>query len=817
MATSQVSEVIQYLRRTVLLPGGAAMTDGQLLSRFVEGRDEDAFAALVKRHGPMVWGVCRRLLANDQDAEDAFQATFLVLVRKAATVQPREMVANWLYGVAYMTAHRGRVAAAKARRRERQVAEMPEPAVAEPDLWEDLRAVLDQELTRLPDQYRVVVVLCDLEGKTRKEAVRQLGLPEGTVASRLARARAMLAKRLTQRGVTLSGGALAALLSQKVASAGVPASVVSSTIKAVTLVTAGQAVVGLISVKVAALTEGVVKAMLVTKIKSVLALVLVIAALAGAAGLIYQTQATEKAKDSNEVVQAPKPAEKEAMGRPIRSLKGHQDRVNSVAFSPDGRWIGTAASDGTARLWDAKTGEEVRRLLDVTGAWSRRILFSPDNKFIVTTVISPDEKGGNNDVRTVIVWSRRTGEKVRQFPGFSFAFSPDGRLIACGGWDRDEGGWIRGIIRLYDFATGKLLRELSGHLTEVVSLAFSSDGKSLVSVGLTLQGLSTGEPGEGETKFTRVWDVATGKEKRTVQQARESVIRTFSPDGRTLGSTGGSSGDEITLWEAATGGRRAELTGHTGGVWEIAFSPDSRTLASAGGDGTVRLWDLPSGKEVGRLEGHKGVVFAVAFSPDGRTLVSGGLDKTTHLWDVSRITGRRRETAEHLPVDFETDWKELAQDAAAGYAALARLVSSSDRAVAFLGKQLQSTKPPDAKRIEQLIAGLDAEQFKVREKASKKLETLAEFAEPALRKALAGEPSAEARRRLEALLARLDGAQPSTEMVRQIRAVEALESIGNVEARRLLDKLAGGPTETRLTQEAKAAAGRLARRTEVAP
>src|SRR5262245_29033137 len=113
MSTSPINEVLQHLRKTVLLPDGAALTDGQLLSRFIETRDEDAFAALVKRHGPMVWGVCRRQLARHQDAEDAFQATFLVLVRKAATVVPREMLANWLYGVAYMTAHRGKVAAAK--------------------------------------------------------------------------------------------------------------------------------------------------------------------------------------------------------------------------------------------------------------------------------------------------------------------------------------------------------------------------------------------------------------------------------------------------------------------------------------------------------------------------------------------------------------------------------------------------------------------------------------------------------------------------------------------------------------------------------
>ena len=294
MATSQVSEFIQYLRRTVLLPDGAGLTDGQLLSRFIELRDQDAFAALIKRHGPMVWGVCRRLLTSHHDAEDAFQATFLVLVRKAATVLPRARVANWLYGVAYMTAHRGKVAAAKARRRERQIAKMSEPAVVEGDLWRDLQPLLDLEMSLLPDTYREVIVLCDLEGKTRKEVARQLDLPEGTVASRLARARTMLAKRLARHGLAVSGGTLAAILTEKVASAGVPFSWVSSTIKAVTLVTAGQAAAtGSISVKVATLTEGVLRAMFLAKLKLAAGIVLIFVSFTGGAGLIYQTQAAQ--------------------------------------------------------------------------------------------------------------------------------------------------------------------------------------------------------------------------------------------------------------------------------------------------------------------------------------------------------------------------------------------------------------------------------------------------------------------------------------------------------------------------------------------
>jgi len=285
-----MSGVIQHLRGALLRE--ADLTDGQLLECFVSRRDAAALEALVRRHGSMVWGVCHRTLRNHHDAEDAFQATFLVLVRKAASIYPPAKVGNWLYGVARQTALKSRATRAKRRWRERPVTQMPEPAVTEQDLWSDVQPLLDHELSQLPEKYRTVIVLCELEGKTQREAARQLGLPEGTVASRVARARTMLAKRLARHGLAVSGGTLAAVLSQKAASAGVPAPVMTSTIKAVTSVAAGQvAAAGVISPQVAALTEGVLKAMLLTKLKIATALLLVAATLSGVAGLVYQTQA----------------------------------------------------------------------------------------------------------------------------------------------------------------------------------------------------------------------------------------------------------------------------------------------------------------------------------------------------------------------------------------------------------------------------------------------------------------------------------------------------------------------------------------------
>jgi RNA polymerase sigma factor (sigma-70 family) len=296
MATSSMNWVIQHLRRAALLREGAERTDGQLLEGFVSRREAAALEVLVQRHAPMVWGVCRRIVQNHHDAEDAFQATFLVLVRKAAAIMPRQMVANWLYGVAHQTALKARATRAKRQARERQVTSMPEPeAVERQDLWPALLPLLDEELSRLPDKYRVAIVLCDLEGKTRKEAAEQLGVPDGTLAARLARARTMLAKRLARRGLAVSGGLLAPMLSQQAASAAAPASVMISTIKAVNGVAAGEAsAAGLVSAKVVALTEGVLRTMLLTKLKIATAVLLVLGiAFYGFSSLTYTAAAQQ--------------------------------------------------------------------------------------------------------------------------------------------------------------------------------------------------------------------------------------------------------------------------------------------------------------------------------------------------------------------------------------------------------------------------------------------------------------------------------------------------------------------------------------------
>jgi RNA polymerase sigma factor (sigma-70 family) len=279
MAAGELRKGIERLRRALPPPDGGGLSDGQLLGRFVAGRDEAAFAALVRRHGPMVLGTCRRVLRDAHDAEDAFQATFLVLARKAAALGKREAVGSWLYTVAFRAALEARAAIARRRARERQVDAMPHPEVA-PEEPQDWRPLLDAELSALPEKYRAAVVLCDLEGRPRKEVARLLGLAEGTLSSRLATARRTLAGRLARRGVALSGGALAGAMAGG-ASAQVSAALVWGTARAAALVAAGQ--LAAVSTPAAGLTREVLKAMFIAKLKVVAATAVVLAALGGIA------------------------------------------------------------------------------------------------------------------------------------------------------------------------------------------------------------------------------------------------------------------------------------------------------------------------------------------------------------------------------------------------------------------------------------------------------------------------------------------------------------------------------------------------------
>jgi RNA polymerase sigma factor (sigma-70 family) len=270
-----------------LLGTAPEISDCQLLEAFITRQDAAAFGVLVRRHGPLVFGVCKRVLGHTQDAEDAFQVTFLVLARKAATVVPREALGNWLYGVAYRTARRARAVAIRRRAREKQVETMPEPITKPPRPVPDWEPILDDELSKLADKYRLPLVLCDLEGQPCKQVALRLKIPLGTLFSRLSRARRALAQRLRERGIDSTGGALAIILDGKVVLAQVPHRLVSRTIQAATTVAVGSVTTVPLSANVAALTQGVLKAMFWNKLKVVSAVLsLAVVCLVGGTGTL---------------------------------------------------------------------------------------------------------------------------------------------------------------------------------------------------------------------------------------------------------------------------------------------------------------------------------------------------------------------------------------------------------------------------------------------------------------------------------------------------------------------------------------------------
>lgn len=244
--TSRGVAVMDQSSEEPVVPQTGALTDGQLMAAFADHREGAALAALMERHGAMVWSVCRRQLTHSPDVEDAFQSTFLVLVQKAASIRDREAVANWLFGVAHQTAVRIRIRVAKQHFRERSESHMVQSALSEATTGEeprefDLPSVIDEELGLLPAKYRELLVLCDVEGNTRREVAKRLSLPEGTVAGRLARGRALLVKRLARRGIVVTSAGFVAFLAQQISAADLPASLVASTLQAATAQMAGAA------------------------------------------------------------------------------------------------------------------------------------------------------------------------------------------------------------------------------------------------------------------------------------------------------------------------------------------------------------------------------------------------------------------------------------------------------------------------------------------------------------------------------------------------------------------------------------------------
>jgi RNA polymerase sigma factor (sigma-70 family) len=328
------------------------LPDRDLLQRFARERDGDAFAGLVQRYGPLVLGVCRRVLRQEQDAEDAFQATFLVLARKAGSIERPERLGNWLYGVASRVAQKARAEAARRRARQQPVTDMP-TSQGDPEAdWEDLRQVLDDEVQRLPDKFGAPLVLCYLQGMTREEAAARLGRSAGAVKGLLERGRELLRSRLARRGVTLSLGSLAGMLSGNALSAAVPAVLRDSTVQAALVFAAGKAPA---AGSVAALAEGVLQAMFMYRVKRWLAVVVMLGLAGGGTGLLaFGGRPADDPVAPKQAEPTPKAGEKADQLKRLAAT-----RLDTAKTAYEGYWL----------AYEAGRGQE-----EVVHLWSRRWL-----------------------------------------------------------------------------------------------------------------------------------------------------------------------------------------------------------------------------------------------------------------------------------------------------------------------------------------------------------------------------------------------------------------------------------------------------------
>lgn len=785
MSEKPLQKVLQQIRR-VVGPADHA-TDAELLERFRGQGDEAAFTALLQRHGALVWGVCRRVLGNEADAADAFQATFLVLARKAAAIQKYESVGSWLHGVAYRTARRAKVACARRRAHERRVETMPRTDPLDAVVWRDVRAVLDEELDQLAEKYRAPLVLCYLEGKTHEEAARHLGWTNGTVCGRLARARDLLRSRLSRRGLTLSVGLLAAGLAQEAAAAAPPA-LLTATAHVVLLSTAGAAG-GLASVPAARLADATVRAMSSSWHKTA-ALLFALGLVGTGAGVVLnplppKANPAAQTPPNGDGSSALRPA---GVGKPFR-LAGEQT-VLSVAFAPADRVLAVGDAERLIRLWQPDTGK-------VLSAWPAHesavaaVAFAPDGKVLASA-------GYDGQIH---FWEAATGRRLRTIDGHqeavsSLAFAPDGNAIASAGWD--------GQIHLWETATGRRLRSFSGHRGKVWSVSFSPDGRTLASAG-------------GD-KTIRLWDVLKrGDSGRQLGRHRGMVYAAaFSPDGNLLAS-GENNG--VTLWNLGSGQEVGRVQGRETAVIPFAFSPDGRTLAWADEEQRIHLRELATGKDRLRLTGHHKTVACLAFAGDGRHLASGSADTTALVWDLGKVAWQSTEIAPSRET-IERFWNDLGgEDAVQAYRAVWGLAENYQQAAPVLQDRLRIGTGAE-KVVDRLIADLDSDSFALRERASAELKKMGAFALPAVRRALEGQPSLEARRRMERLVDGMDkpGEAGSTlRAVQAARALEALELAGTPGARQLLETLAEKMPEHPLRREAEAALGRMRRRDCVTP
>jgi RNA polymerase sigma factor (sigma-70 family) len=650
------------------------VSDRELLDRFALKHQEVAFEALVQRHGPMVLRVCRGVLSDRHLAEDAFQATFLVLVRKLSSIHKHTSLGSWLYKVAYRVALRaGRVAA------QRRLRESQAPARVAPDplgdvTWREVQAIFDEELQRLPEKYQAPVILCCLEGRARDEAAQQLGWSLGTLKGRLERGRELLRARLVRRGVALSAALAATLLSEGAVSASVPPTLTKATVRAALVFSSGgEVAAGILTAPIRSLVQGVTRTMALTKLKITATLMVAASLFVAGVGTAARQVLSAKGPDTPAGGPSPRPTDAEppgpaeqgtvradrhgdplpagAVARLGTARFRHMHTISSLAYSGNGKRILSGSWDGTVRLWDAATGQELCRLRESGDGFSS-VALSPDGTLLA----------GGNMGRTLCLWDAATGKPIRRVKNlentvFGLRFAPDGKTLA---------GASGHSVRVWDVATGREVRRLTGPRQDMRPFTLSGDlrtlvaglpdgslqlwdlargteerkfptgQKSLMCLALSPDGKVLATGGTEDDRTARVWDRATGRElRRFGPYAGWVESLAFAPDGRTL-AVGEQSGT-IHVYDGATGKERCRCgLRERSWVRALAFAPDGRTLAAGGtNERAVRFFDAATGEEQHLFGGHQNEVVAAALTPDGKTLVSASKDGAVYLWDLS--------------------------------------------------------------------------------------------------------------------------------------------------------------------------------------
>jgi len=602
MAGGRVSVLMHHVHRLLgTLPD--AESDGALVERFVNRRDERAFAALLCLYRPMVWSVCRRVTDLEQDAEDVFQATFLLLARKAAGIRNNTSVGSWLFGVAHRLALRTRTDAARRRIHEKRAARKSDSDPSHDVTLSELRTVLDEELARLQDKFRAPLLLCYFEELTQEEAATQLGWSKRVVKYRLERGRQQLRARLVQRGLTLSGVLIGSMLTSRATSGAVPAVLADATVRLAIPYMLGQPMAGAISARVITLAEGGLKAMIHTKVWSMTAgLLAIVIAIGGASLLLSASDNGSKPiaalveKEYVDLVGDPLPPGAIARLGTVRFRVEDQGWDNhAVSFMPNGKTIVSASQGNIVQFWDAATGKLLREIhADIPG-----------------------------EVSCI----------------YGFALSPDGKYFAVSRYlahPKDASPRAVGI-GIWDVASGKEFRSLKRDANDVGNcLVFSPDGKLLVSSG-------------GRSGMLIIEDVASGKEIQRRHFNYQWVTNlALSPDGTTLAvKCGGRQAHRLYLWQWQGGELPRELNippdrGDTG----LAFSSDSKRLAEYETSGSViRVWKVADGGLAQTLfppEIDPSVTYScVVYTPDGKSLVASVYSKNGGaVYQLDAATGR---------------------------------------------------------------------------------------------------------------------------------------------------------------------------------